>query len=281
MDADLNLRLDYELLMLRSKRGEYASRLEQIGSYEGVRLKRTKHDGSDYYYSIKRPGDSTYKYAGRQSRSEVSLICESRFLTEAVRRIDSNIDLIDALKEGYFSLDIASINNSLPHAYRCESLPLAESYKVFSSMWLARNLDFQKKFPENYPQYKKHRTSDGVMVKTISEVVLYERFKAAGLTQIYELPFVPEDYGPALYPDFTILSPLDMETSIFVEFVGRMDLQKYREDFARKTGRYIENGYIPGINLFFIFNDRDGNIDSLQITKVIADILGLRYYQTH
>ena len=114
------------------------------------------------------------------------------------------------------------------------------------------------------------------MVKTLSELLIYERFKDAGLTLIYELPFVPNDYGPALYPDFAVLSPIDMKSVIFVEYVGRMDIQRYREDFARRVGRLIDNGYIPGVNLFFIFGDKDGNIDSLQITKVIADILGLR-----
>ena len=128
--------------------------------------------------------------------------------------------------------------------------------------------------PENYPQYKRHRTSDGVMVKTISEVVLYEKFKDAGLTQIYELPFIPADHGPPLYPDFTILSPIDMKTEILVEYVGRLDLREYREDFAKRLGRYIASGYKPGVNLFFVFSDKDGNIDSMQISKVISDILG-------
>ena len=112
------------------------------------------------------------------------------------------------------------------------------------------------------------------MVKTISELTLYERFRAAGLAQVYELPLPMKDYGPPLYPDFTLLSPVDMTTEIIVEFVGRLDQRGYREDFARKVGRYIASGYIPGVNLFFIYSDSEGNIDSMQITKVIADILG-------
>ena len=152
--------------------------------------------------------------------------------------------------------------------------PVSEAYKHKSAEWLSRKLDYQKTFPENYPQNKRHRTSDGVMVKTISELTLYERFRAAGLAQVYELPLPMKDYGPPLYPDFTLLSPVDMTTEIIVEFVGRLDQRGYREDFARKVGRYIASGYIPGVNLFFIYSDSEGNIDSMQITKVIADILG-------
>ena len=69
---------------------------------------------------------------------------------------------------------------------------------------------------------------------------------------------------------------LDPLTEIIVEFVGRLDQRGYREDFARKVGRYIASGYIPGVNLFFIYSDSEGNIDSMQITKVIADILGTK-----
>lgn len=66
-----------------------------------------------------------------------------------------------------------------------------------------------------------------------------------------------------------------MKTEIIVEYVGRLDLQQYRDKFAKKIGRYISNGYIPGVNLFFVFGDKEGHIDSLQINKVIADIRGL------
>ncbi len=153
---------------------------------------------------------------------------------------------------------------------------MSKLYEVEGRKWKANRLEFQKRFPENFPQSKTHTTSDEVKVKTISELVLYEKFKDAGLFQIYELPLPMADYGPPLYPDFTILSPIDMKTEIIVEFVGRLDLPKYREDFARRVGRYLKSGYIPGVNLFFVFGDNDGNIDSTQISKIIADIKGLR-----
>ena len=117
---------------------------------------------------------------------------------------------------------------------------------------------------------------DGIKVKTVSELVLYERLKDAGLALIYELPLPLKDYGPPVYPDVTVLSPIDMKTEIIVEYVGLLDLYEYRVDFVKKLGRYIKSGYIPGVNLFFIFSDANGNVDSIQITKVIADIFGIR-----
>lgn len=275
MDADLNQRLEYELKMLKHNRKEYATRLELFRDYRGAFLRRSIHGNRKYYY-IKRPGSSSYSYLGESSHREVSRVREARFLEEAIRRIDRDIELVRSLKDGFLPFDQSYVNETLPAIYRADTPTVSDLYRHVSAKWLADRLAYQKQMPENYPQHKRHHTSDGVMVKSISEVTMYEMFKGAGLTQIYELPVVPEDHGPPMYPDFTILSPVDMKTEIFVEFVGRLDLREYRDDFARKVGRYIANGYKPGINLFFVFGDRDGNIDAMQITKVIADILGTR-----
>ena len=100
--------------------------------------------------------------------------------------------------------------------------------------------------------------------------------RRSGLYHIYELPLASKDYGPPMYPDITALSPIDLHSEIIVEHVGMLDVKQYRDEFAYKLGRYIRNDYVPGVDLFFTFNDKNGHIDSLQINKIIADILGLR-----
>ena len=205
----------------------------------------------------------------------VNRIREARFLEEAVRRINKDIELMRALTDGFLPYDPSHISESLPETYRCEVPPVSKLYEIEGKKWLARRLEDQQRFPENYPEKKRHRTSDGIWVKSVSEVVLYEMIKAAGLVQIYELPSPMKDYGPPLYPDSTVLSPIDMQTEIFVEYVGYLDLVDYREGFAKKIGRYINSGYTPGVDLFFVFGDKDGNVDAMQIQKVIADICGM------
>lgn len=275
MNAELNHRVNYELKLLKQTRKEYTQRLMLLRDCKGAYLRPSKHGTSGYYYHIKRPGSKSYEYLGRSSHPDVKRVREARFLEEAIRRIDSDIALMESLVNDYLPFDPGSVSESLPATYRCEVPPVSELYESEGAKWKAARLEQQKRFPENYPEKKTHRTSDGVMVKTISELVLYERFKDAGFAQIYELPLPMKDYGPPLYPDITLLSPVDMKTEIFVEYVGRLDLREYREDFAKRVGRYIASGYTPGVNLFFVFSDNKGHIDSTQITKVIADILGI------
>ena len=275
MNAELQHRIDYELMMLENARKEYALRLDHLKDYKGSYLRRVNPGKKKYYYLVRHRGSKTYRYLGLSGQQEITNVREVRFLEEAIRRIDRNIALMKTLADGFISFDPSSICESLPKIYRCKVPPVSDLYEREGARWKADRLKYQKRFPENYPENKRHTTTDRVMVKTISELTLYEMFKAAGLVQVYELPLAMNDYGPPLYPDFTILSPVDMKTEIIVEFAGRLDSWSYCKDFGERVSRYINNGYIPGVNLFFVFGDKDGNIDSSQIERVIAEIKGL------
>lgn len=275
MDAELNHRLNYELRRLKDDRDKYVSRLDRCNGVEKVRLRKTKRSRGNYYYYAKKDGSDKYVYLGTRDRPDVKRICEAHFLKETIARIDSNITMINSFLEGYLPTDAYAVNAALSSAYHSEILPITGAYEREGEKWKTARLAFQAEYPENYPEYKTETTSDGVKVKSVSEALLYERFKSAGFFQIYELPLVLKDHGPAIYPDFTILSPVDMKTQIYVEYVGRLNLPKYREDFARRLHRYISNGYKPGVNVFFIFSDSNGHIDSMQINRVIAEIRGI------
>ena len=256
---------------------EYTARLDLLRDYQGAFLKRAKPGkGKRHYYSIKRTGSNKYEYLGSSDHRIVKQVREERFLEEAIRRIDRNLGLIKNLSDGFEPFDASHIAESLPAVYRCDVPPSSKMYEIEGKKWLARRLEDQKKFPENYPENKQQQTSDGIWVKTVSEVVLYEMVKSAGLALIYELPFPMKDYGPPLYPDVTVLSPIDMKSEIIIEYVGRLDLREYREEFARKVDRYLRSGYKIGVNLFFVFGDSKGRVDSIQIQRVISDILGIR-----
>lgn len=277
MNAELFQRLNYEIMMLEKAKKEYTVRLELLGEFKDAFLWRAKPGkGKYYYYSVKRNGSKDYEYLGLTNHRIVKQVQEARFLKEAIRRIDRDLCLLKALADGFLPFDPSHITESLPATYRCDVPPSSELYETEGKKWLARRLEDQKNFPENHPEKKEHRTSDGIWVKSVSEVVLYEMVKSAGLSLIYELPLPMKDYGPPLYPDITVLSPIDMKSEIIIEYVGRLDLREYREEFAKRIDRYIKSGYKIGVNLFFVFSDSKGHIDSMQIKRVVADILGIR-----
>lgn len=269
MDAGLCYQLNYELELLQNMKTDYTRRLRQCDGAENIVVRPSKKHGRSYFYTKLR-GSKRYKYAG--NKDAVKAIREAHFLREAVKRIDFNIELIESFLSRFLEYNTYAVNEALPAVYRTDVPPMSMAYEHAAAAWKENRMAFRKKFPENYPEHRRERTSDGVMVKTISEALLYEMVKDAGLCGIYELPLVMKDYGPPMYPDLTVLSPADMETEIIIEYVGRLDLPKYRDDFGRKVARYLANGYKIGENLFFVFGDAEGHIDSTQIKRAIDAI---------
>ncbi|MBQ6314071.1 MAG: hypothetical protein IJI11_00550 [Mogibacterium sp.] len=276
MDAILESRLSYELRMLNDARSKYSNQLKMLKQFDNHNLKMDTSKYGHNYYSAKKKNAKRFGYVGTAEHETVRGIMEVHHLKEAIKQLDNNIKLIKNLRDGYVPCDLLTIDNLLPKAYR-NCLPLIDDkYHSLGKKWKADKLKFQANFPENFPDFKSHHTLDKTLVKSVSEVNLYNTLLLEGLIFVYELPLASKDYGPPYYPDFTILSPVDLKTEIIVEYVGRLDMKSYREDFADRIYRYMRNGYIPGVNLFFVFADLDGNVDSLQISKVIADIKGLR-----
>ena len=276
MDSDLRNRLNYEAKQLRHDRTAMLSRLDALEPYRNCSLKKSSRRNGGSYYYMRTAGSSKYSYVPAADSSRVLRVKEAAHLGEAIHRIDNDIMLINALLDNYAEYDLAAVNSVLSPAYRMEERVLSGTYSAAGAAWKTERTAFQTMFPDNYPENKTERTSDGVLVRSKNELIIYEKLLSAGLYFIYELPFAADDHGPPMYPDFTVLSPQDMYSEIIIEHVGRLDDRRYREEFARRIKRYIDSGYIPGVNLFFTFNDRYGHLDVLQITKVTADIVGFR-----
>lgn len=275
MDTDTINRLLYEKEELECNKRKYKEQLNKLESYQGYKIKMNIKRGKIYYY-LKKPVSDSYKYIGTGDSSVISRIKEAAHAQAALERIDNNLSLVSSLLEEFCPYDYSSIDQDLPVVYQDPDLYPEQKYHIIGKKWKDEQLKYQAAFPENYPEKKNETTSDGTMVKSKNEVIIYDRLLSSGLSLVYELPLVLNDFGPPIYPDFTVLSPIDMKTVIIIEHIGRLDDQKYRDDFIRKLGRYIKAGYQPGVNLFFTFNDLHGHFDQLQITKIIADIWGMR-----
>ena len=275
MDADIRDRLIYKRMVLENDRNNYQSRLELLEPYRYCRIKLDKKDPGKSYYYIKPEGSDKYKYVGKET-NRILRVKEAAHLAKAIEHIDHDIELVNSLLHGYIPYDDMTIDRLLPLSYRTDMKQRETLYDRVGKKWKEKKLEYQKQFPENYPERKTETASDGVKVKSKNEAIIYNKLLDSSLYHIYELPLVLDDYGPPMYPDFTVLSPIDMASEIIIEHIGKLNEWEYVNDFAKRVRRYILAGYVPGVNLFFTFNDKDGHIDSLQITKVIADILGIR-----
>ena len=116
-----------------------------------------------------------------------------------------------------------------------------------------------------------HRTSNGVAVRSKSEVIVAEVFEKHGISYAYEEPLRsktdPRDFR---LPDFTISYQGDV---FYWEHLGMLALPIYREGWERKRVWYQQNGYEG--QLINSQDGLDGSIDAEAIERTVkVKILG-------
>ena len=93
-----------------------------------------------------------------------------------------------------------------------------------------------------YAERLKHRTGEGVKVRSKSEVVVAYALERIGLRPEYEIPLYARSGDPRDFrlPDFTILHEGE---AWYWEHLGMLSSAKYRSDWADKQAWYRTNGY--------------------------------------
>lgn len=74
--------------------------------------------------------------------------------------------------------------------------------------------------------------------------------------------------GRKVYPDFTIRHPVTGET-FYWEHFGMMDQDTCAENCKRKMTAYMSNGFVPGRNMIFTFENKKVPLDADSIMRVI------------
>lgn len=122
-----------------------------------------------------------------------------------------------------------------------------------------------------------HRTSNGEMVRSKSEVIIAEHLAARDVEYSYERSLTIG--GKTKYPDFTI-EDMESGVTLYWEHCGMLHVPTYRKRWEDKLAWYRENGILPhdeggGPNgtLIITRDDPNGGIDSERITQLLDDVL--------
>lgn len=164
---------------------------------------------------------------------------------------------------------------SLAEMLAYSSSEYSDTARRLTNLFIAPSpVEFRGKFLDDR---RIHRTVQGELVRSKSEVIIANALHAAGVRYQYEEPFVGSDRSQRL-PDFTIDDPETGQRFVW-EHLGMLNDRKYREAWKRKIAWYEANGVLPAESgggakgtLVTTEDDVRGGIDSAHIAALISGL---------
>lgn len=263
---------DY-LAQLKAIRNNHAERLSDLSDHRYKMLKPVMIRDGFVYYGAWKPGENRVRYIGNASKPEIRMIREARYLLESISVIDRDISLLESFLANYESVSFAEVNGKLPKTYRMEGAR-ADIRNKAAMQWKQQAEAYKATFEPYRPEDLTQPTIDGNMVRSKSEALIYNYLLENGYTFVYELPL--KGKGRTFFPDFTVLSEIDYKTEVRIEHQGMYGNEDYRNGSEAREYDYWKNGFLPGRDVYFTFDDNKGGFD----IAPIIDILKARVRRT-
>ncbi|MBQ8590147.1 MAG: hypothetical protein IJ486_06800 [Firmicutes bacterium] len=188
----------------------------------------------------------------------VQRVRRKRFLKERVYRMEIDKAVIDWFLERYEPWDDASIWEAVPEAYR-----LALTCQKFKGLEEDRGDHFLE-------EHLIHTNSIGEGFRSKAEMQISEILRVRKIDYLYE---------PVLYlgehrvrPDFKMTHPKTGK-AIYIEYFGMIGNEDYTCKAMEKIYWYLENGYIPNVNVIFLMETPNSGLHLASLNKTLDMVL--------
>lgn len=265
--------VEYDLELHYSLRSHYLTKVEELSEYEGFSIKPTNQKRNRPFFSIKRPGEHRYTYAGDNENNEIQEVKEYRFYKEMLAVIEGNIRAMEDFLGVYRITRAENINELLPRTYQLSRDAVVLKLEPAIGKWMQEVRNIKSKYPVLNPAGLTCTAFDGTKMRSRAECIHYEAFYIYDVPCIFELPY--ELGHEVLSPDFTALDVFEMKPKIF-EHLGNWfhrDLVKrrqYRTESVDRWDQFAQIGFYPELNLLLTFGAGDSDFDAQAIHRKIA-----------
>ncbi len=214
-------------------------------------------------------GHTPQEYLGKSKRDIVASLAQKRYDTQllnAVKKQKKAVDVcIKRLEEVNFE-DLSRIYSDFPEELKQYIKPHLDDDEQYAAKWQARNYATSKRDndTENY-------TSKGEHVRSKSEVIIADRFRALGIPYHYE-PIFRIDENDYLVPDFIILNKRTRKEFLWEHF-GMMEKPQYCLIALSKIETYSREGYILGKNFLCSFESKNHPLNLQHVDRLIEEYL--------
>lgn len=240
--------------------------IKKAARQPGTLVYRKTKDNWRYYVQKKNRDSSGFDlhFLGFTEDAAVGDWAMARIRYEQKKRLAKNKALLEELLEKFQDWGVEAVLRDLPVAY--STLP-AEYLYADQLKWA--NEEYAK---NGFPVEVGHVASDGQVLRSKSEVLIYELLRAYRVPFRYEprIELIDENgFKQIRYPDFVVR--LGDGSYLYWEHLGFMADAKYRDDLADKLGLYQRNGIYLGKNLILTSESHKGEVDLLEIGRIIVN----------
>lgn len=258
--------IDNYLVQLKNIEARQEARLKELSKYSTMTIKPVRKRKGTIYYGACEKGKPNVRYIGKESKPEIGLVREHRYLSMSVNTIKYDIALIENFLSKYESITFSRINQKLPKSYRSDRYR-AEIREDAARKWKQKAEAYKATFEPYRSEELIQPTMDGNMVRSKSEALVYNYMLEAGYTFVYELPL--KGSHRTFFPDFTVLSEIDYKTEIRIEHQGMYGRNDYRDRSEAREYDYWSNGFLPARDVYFTFDDNKGGLDIGPVAEIL------------
>lgn len=225
-----------------------------------------RHGDKFYYFLRENPKEANGKYIPKEKEPWVQQMLQQEYNEAIVKMIREEIQLIDRYLLKANPTRINELYYQMSKGRQRLIHPVALSDEEYVSQWESK--EYQgKAFAEDAPEFY---TNKGERVRSKSEVIIANLLEKYQIPYRYEYPIKLEGIG-TVYPDFTTLC-IKKRTEIYIEHLGLIDDEEYREKNIRKLTCYEMNGIRAGYNLIITYESARTPLNTRLVEKKIKDI---------
>lgn len=237
-------------------------------------LKYQEKRGKFFYYVASRnaqTGKEEKQYIKRKEINLAKRLARKHYYSKVKSVAERNLKAIEMFLANYDKDGIDQIYEGLPQGRKVLIEPIKGSKEAIIREWN----DLQGDNTAPFQEHRKYKTEQGEMVRSKSETLIANALYARRdvLLYKYETNLVLFDRGKrvVIHPDFSVINLYTGKIKLW-EHIGMLDKQTYANDFVTKVNIYINNGYIPGKDVFFTFESSEIPLDTRTVQRIISEI---------
>lgn len=228
-----------------------------------------------YYHQYKNEENNSYvkSYIGRKNEQLARRLAQKGYYIKVKPLIEKQLQVLEAFSQADNCKGIDSIYDMLTEERKQITVPVRVSVKEKLRMWKNESYEPYQKYQENL----KYETDNGEMVRSKSEVIIANALAkySEHLLYKYERPLEVSISGNSqlIHPDFTIIN-IHTGKIVYWEHAGRMDDEKYADDFVKKMNIYMENKLFQGDDVIVTYETVNCPLNIRNVKMLVRRMVG-------